>query len=71
MNCDRCGVSPGLRWIAGNGLWYDEVADCWRWLRRVAFPDLARVRFGRECVVVRQVNLWDCLCANCERRTKP
>jgi hypothetical protein len=66
--CDRCGVPAGLHWTADGGLWWDAVASCWR--GRMALPDLTRVPIGLECVTIRQANLWDFVCQNCERSVK-
>ncbi len=68
MTCDRCGVPAGLRWLTENGLWFDEEAGVWRWRGAIAFPDLTQVRVWQEPVTVRQVNLWEFLCTECERR---
>lgn len=68
--CDRCGVPTGLHWTADNGLWWDEEASCWRWRGAMAVPDLTRVKVGRECVTIRQANLWEFLCQECEGRVR-
>jgi len=68
MTCDRCGVPAGLRWLTNNGLWFDEDSNCWRWRTAPAYPDLTQVRVWQEHVTIRQANLWEFLCTDCEGR---